>query len=50
MVGYELVDFLGADKSKDSSKDEPSKAQSPDNIPKEEPVDKFKELKESLIT
>ena len=50
MVGYELVDFLGADKSKDSSKDEPSKVQSPDNTPEAETDEKFKELKESLIT
>ena len=32
MVGYKLVTFLGAEDSKDSSKDEPTKETSPENI------------------
>jgi hypothetical protein len=49
MVGYTLVDFLDAKKAVDSSKNEPKKVSDPNNTTDVE-TDKFKELKESLIT
>jgi hypothetical protein len=49
MVGYTLVDFLDAKKAIDSSKNEPKKVSDPNNTSDVE-TDKFKELKESLIT
>ena len=49
MVGYTLVDFLDAKKAIDSSKNEPKKASDPNNTTDVE-TEKFKELKESLIT
>ena len=48
-VGYTLVDFLDAKKAVDSSKNEPKKVSDPNNTTDVE-TDKFKELKESLIT
>ena len=49
MVGYTLVDFLDAKKAVDSSKNEPKKVSDPNNTTDVE-TEKFKELKESLIT
>ena len=49
MVGYTLVDFLDAKKAVDSSKNEPKKVSEPNNTTDVE-TEKFKELKESLIT
>ena len=49
MVGYTLVDFLDAKKAVDSSKNEPNKVSEPNNTTDVE-SEKFKELKESLIT
>ena len=49
MVGYTLVDFLDAEKAADSSKNEPKKVSDPNNTTDVE-TEKFKELKESLIT
>ena len=49
MVGYTLVDFLDAEKAVDSSKNEPKKVSDPNNTSDVE-TEKFKELKESLIT
>jgi len=49
MVGYTLVDFLDAEKAADSSKNEPKKVSDPNNTSDVE-TEKFKELKESLIT
>jgi hypothetical protein len=48
-VGYTLVDFLDAKKAVDSSKNEPKKVSAPNNTTYVE-TEKFKELKESLIT
>ena len=46
-VGYKLVDFLDAEKSIDSSKNEPKKVIDPNNTTDVE-TEKFKELKESI--